>query len=282
VRTRRLSAAGLIAVIVAVASIAWANAAVPEYTAAIIRTFPHDPRAFTEGLLYRNGFLYESTGRSGQSSIREVILRTGEVVRQADIDPRYYGEGIAVWKNRLIQLTWKNEIGFLYDLNTFELRSTFHYSGEGWGLTSDSSHLIMSDGTSDLRTLDPNTFSEIGRVHVTCEGRAIHYINELEWVKGEVYANIWRTNLIARINPTTGEIVGLIDLTDLAASAVKPGAENVLNGIAYDAAADRLFVTGKYWPALYQIRLSPRHDARNLCQTVAPAAATAMDRSVAK
>jgi glutaminyl-peptide cyclotransferase len=269
---RPLSRALLASVVLAVSWFVRAEAAVPEYTAVIVKTFPHDPNAFTEGLLYYNGFLYESTGRSGQSSIRKVVLETGEVVQHKDLDPKYFGEGIVAWKDRLIQLTWKNEIGFIYDLNTFDLRSTFHYAGQGWALTQDGSHLIMSDGTADLRILDPDTLSETGRIHVTCDGRAIRNINELEWVRGEVYANIWLSNLIVRINPATGEVAGLIDLTDLAASATKVTGDNVLNGIAYDAAANRLFVTGKLWPKLYQITLSPRSVPQDLCQTLRGAA----------
>jgi glutaminyl-peptide cyclotransferase len=254
--------------VIATACLARADAAVPEYTAVIVETYPHDPGAFTEGLFYYKGFLYESTGRSGQSSIRQVRLQTGEVVRQRELDPRYFGEGIVNWKNRLIQLTWKNETGFIYDLKTFAPLSTFHYLGEGWALTQDGAHLIMSDGTSDLRLLDPSTLRESGRIHVTCEGRDIHRINELEWVKGEVYADVWLTNLIIRIDPATGKIVGLIDLTDLAASTTVVTGDNVLNGIAYDAASDRLFVTGKLWPKLYQITLSPRQVPKDLCQTL--------------
>jgi glutaminyl-peptide cyclotransferase len=241
-------------------------AAVPEYTAAIVKRFPHDPTAFTEGLLYQNGFLYESTGRNGQSSIREVNPETGQIMRERYLDPRYFGEGIVIWKAGLIQLTWKNQTGFVYDLKTFRLRSEFHYKGEGWALTEGDSHLIMSDGTSDLRILSPETLHEIGRIHVTCEGRAIQNINELEWVRGEIYANIWLTNLIVRINPSTGDVVGLIDLTDLAAATVERNSDNVLNGIAYDAAGDRLFVTGKLWPTLYQISLSRRPVQRDLCR----------------
>jgi glutaminyl-peptide cyclotransferase len=168
----------------------------------------------------------------------------------------------------LIQLTWKAQTGFTYDLATFKQLSPFHYPGEGWALTQDGHHLIMSDGTSDLRLLDPNKLDEVGRIHVTCDGRAVHRINELEWVKGEIYANIWVTNFIARIDPATGKIVGLIDLTDLVNSAVVVSGDNVLNGIAYDPRADRLFVTGKLWPALYQIRLSPRPVAQQSCQAL--------------
>jgi glutaminyl-peptide cyclotransferase len=189
-------------------------------------------------------------------------------MREVNLDSLYFGEGIAIWKDRLIQLTWKKEIGFVYDLRTFALRSTFHYPGQGWGLTRDGSHLIMSDGTSDLRFLDPNDFTEIRRIHVTADGRAIRNINELEWVRGEIYANIWRSNVIVRINPVSGDVVGLIDLTDLAASTTVYTGENVLNGIAYDAESDRLFVTGKLWPELYQIRLSRRSVSTNLWQSL--------------
>ncbi len=267
-RTMSLKFTTLAICFIAAMAPAGVKAAVPEYTAAVVHTYPHDPAAFTEGLLYHGGFLYESTGRSGQSSIREVTLETGAVIRRMDIEPNYFGEGIVIWKDRLIELTWKNEIGFVYDLKTFKRRSDFHYAGEGWALTHDGSHLIMSDGTPDLRILDPDTFGDRGHIHVTCDGREVHKLNELEWVKGEIYANIWLTNVIARIDPATGHIAGLIDLSDLAAATVKPEGDNVLNGIAYDAAADRLFVTGKLWPKLYQIKLSPRPNGQNLCQTL--------------
>jgi glutamine cyclotransferase len=269
---RHVTIAALVIAMAAAANCSRTNAAVPEYTvvpeytATIVNRYPHDPTAFTEGLLYQHGFLYESTGRNGQSSIRQVKPETGQIVRERYLDPHYFGEGIVIWKDSLIQLTWKNQTGFVYDLNTFRLRSEFHYEGEGWALTEGGSHLIMSDGTGDLRILNPKTLHEIGRVHVTCEGRAIQNINELEWVKGEIYANIWLTNLIVRINPSTGEVVGLIDLTDLAAVTVRRNGDNVLNGIAYDAAGDRLFVTGKLWPTLYQISLSPRAVPRDLCR----------------
>jgi glutaminyl-peptide cyclotransferase len=192
-------------------------------------------------------------------------LETGKVLQQHELDPRYFGEGIVDWRNKLIELTWKTEIGFLYDISTFKTVADFHYTGEGWALTRDGSHLIMSDGTSDLRILDPDTLRERGRIHVTCEGRPIRNINELEWVKGEIYANVWLTDLIIRINPATGDVAGIIDLTDLAARAHAERATDVLNGIAYDAAGDRLFVTGKLWPSLYQIRLSRRPVGNNLC-----------------
>lgn len=241
------------------------QAAVPEYRAVIVNTYPHDLQAFTEGLFYKDGFLYESTGREGQSSIRKAVLETGEVLQRHDLDPRYFGEGIVAWKDRLIGLTWQTEIGFVFDLATFNQTSEFHYSGEGWALTQDGSHLIMSDGTSDLRILDPDTLRESGRIHVTCDGRPVRYINELEWVNGEIFANVWLTNLIVRIAPSTGEVAGLIDLTDIAALVHVDSADGVLNGIAYDAAADRLFVTGKLWPSLYQIALARQPIASDLC-----------------
>jgi glutaminyl-peptide cyclotransferase len=246
------------------------RAAVPEYRATIVKTYPHDPQAFTEGLLYQGGFLYESTGREGHSSIRKVVLETGVAVQQHDIDPQYFGEGIVIWDNRLIELTWKNQVGFVYDVSTFSPLSEFHYPGEGWALTRDSTHVYMSDGTTDLRILDPATLAETGRIHVTCDGQPVKNINELEWVKGEIYANIWLTNVVVRINPATGAIVGMIDLTELRTLASETQAVDVVNGIAYDAAGDRLFVTGKLWPALYQVTLSPRTDGTDLCPTLPP------------
>jgi glutaminyl-peptide cyclotransferase len=267
-KPRGCARAGLVFVLAAVASLSRVNAAVPEYTAVVEKTYPHDPNAFTEGLVYDRGFLFESTGRTGHSSIREVELATGAVIRQKDLDPTYFGEGIVAWRDRLIQLTWKNGIGFVYDLKTFALRSTFQYSGEGWALTKDRSHLIMSDGTADLRLLDPDRLTETGRIHVTCDGQPVHRINELEWVKGQIYANVWLTSDIIRIDPASGNVVGVIDLSDLVASAVTVNGDNVLNGIAYDAAGDRLFVTGKLWPKLYQIRLSPLREGKDLCRSL--------------
>jgi glutamine cyclotransferase len=267
-RMRTLGTMALVVIVIGATAHVRADAAVPEYSAAIVKTYPHDPSAFTEGLFYKDGFLYESTGLNGQSSIRKVALETGEVVQQHELDPRYFGEGIVNWRDKLIGLTWKSEIGFVFDLSSFNPISEFHYTGEGWALTRDGSHLIMSDGTSDLRILDPETLSEISRIHVTCEGRPIRNINELEWIKGEIYADVWLTNLIVRINPATGEIAGIIDLTDVAELAHAERATDVLNGIAYDAAGDRLFVTGKLWPSLYQITLSPRPAAIDPCHAL--------------
>ena len=234
-----------------------AKAAVPVYGFTVVRTYPHDPDAFTEGLFYLNGFLYEATGLEGKSSIRKVQLSTGKVLEMRPISPKYFGEGIIAWKGRLVELTWKSEIGFTYDLATFKPLSAFHYVGEGWALTQDGQRLIMSDGTPQLRFLDPVSLKETGRVTVTVNDRQLLNINELEWFKGEVLANIWQTNYIARIDPKTGKTTGVIDLTPLATMEAGKGRQiDVLNGIAYDAAHDRLFVTGKLWPDLYEIKLT--------------------------
>jgi glutaminyl-peptide cyclotransferase len=266
--TRTFTATALIVAGLAATAPGPAQAAVPEYSAVVVKTYPHDPGAFTEGLLYQDGFLYESTGLNGRSSIRKVVLDTGAVVQQHDLDQRYFGEGIVTWKDRLIGLTYKTEIGFVFNLGSFDQISDFHYTGEGWGMTKDASHLYMSDGTSDLRILDPETIAETGRIHVTCDGRPIKNINELEWIKGEIYANIWTTTVIVRIDPATGNVDGLIDVSNLLDLARADRTVDVANGIAYDAAGDRMFVTGKLWPSLYQITLSPRSNSSDLCHSL--------------
>jgi glutamine cyclotransferase len=236
-----------------------AQAAVPEYGYRVVHTYPHDRTAFTEGLFYLDGFLYESTGLEGRSSIRKEKLETGEVLQSRTVPPQYFGEGIVAWKDRLISLTWQSHVGFVYDLGTLAPFAQFQYPGEGWALTRDDHRLIMSDGTSELRFLDPDTLKELGRVRVTDEGRPIDQLNELEYVKGQVFANIWQTNRIARIDPNTGKVVGWIDLSGLLSDADQKAAPvDVLNGIAYDAKTDRLFVTGKRWPKLFEIKLVPR------------------------
>jgi glutamine cyclotransferase len=220
----------------------------------VVRTYPHDPNAFTEGLFLRDGFLYESTGLEGASSIRKTVLETGSVENERSISSQFFGEGIIDWKDRLIQLTWTTQIGFVYGIDDFETKGEFHYPGEGWALTRDDRRIIMSDGTSRLRFLDPETLKETGGVTVTDEGKPVDQLNELEWVKGEILANIWQTDRIARIDPATGKVTGWIDLAGLLPEADRARAD-VLNGIAYDAKADRLIVTGKLWPRLYEIRL---------------------------
>ena len=229
--------------------------AVTRYTYQVLHTYPHDRGAFTEGLFYWKGFLYESTGLEGQSSVRKVKLETGEVVQKHDVPEAYFGEGIINWKNKLYQLTWKTEIGFIYDFNSFNQIGEFHYKGEGWAFTRDDHHLIMSDGTPQLRFVDPETLEEISRLTVTDEGEPVKNLNELEWVKGEVYANIWQADKIARINPISGKVVGWIDMTGILSPADRDRDTDVLNGIAYDSEHDRLFVTGKCWPKLFEIKL---------------------------
>ncbi len=236
-----------------------ASAAAPEYGYRVVHAYPHDPNAFTEGLFYLDGFLYESTGEEGHSAVRKEELETGKVLLSRAIPPTLFGEGIVAWKDRLYELTWQSQVGFIYDRATLTPFARFSYPGEGWALTRDDKRIIMSDGTPELRFLDPDSLKEIGRIKVTDEGRPVSDINELEYVKGEVYANIWKTNRIARINPASGKVVGWIDLTGLLpANERPPTQEAVLNGIAYDAKADRLFVTGKMWPKLYEIKLIPK------------------------
>jgi glutamine cyclotransferase len=247
----------LAAAALSLAVAASAHAAVPTFGYKVVRAYPHDPGAFTEGLFYQGGALYESTGLEGRSSIRKVQLATGKVLRQRPIDSRYFGEGIVAWKGKLVELTWQSQIGFTYDLATFKPMSDFHYKGEGWALTQDGQRLIMSDGTAQIRFLNPETLAETGRITVTADGQPVQNLNELEWVKGEILANIWQTSVIARIDPKTGKVTGWIDLSDMVrAEAAKGQPIDVLNGIAYDAAHDRLFVTGKLWPDLYEIRLT--------------------------
>jgi glutamine cyclotransferase len=232
------------------------RAAIPVYEVDIAHTYPHDPSAFTEGLFYLNGYLYESTGLEQHSSIRKVRLETGEIVQKVDIPAQYFGEGIVNWQGHLISLTWKSQIGFVFDLSTFKLQKQFKYLGEGWALTRNDKQIIMSDGTPELRFLNPKTLAETGRIQVTLEGKPLPNVNELEWVKGEIYANVWQTNSIVRIDPHDGHVVGVINLTGLLKkSDIVAGQTDVLNGIAYDAKRDRLFVTGKNWPKLFEIRL---------------------------
>jgi glutamine cyclotransferase len=230
-----------------------------QYGYTVVKTYPHDTGAFTEGLFWRDGFLYESTGLEGRSSIRKVTLETGVPEQERMIDSRYFGEGIVDWKGKLIELTWKDQVGFIYDLASFEKTDEFSYAGEGWALTHDDARIIMSDGTAFLRFLDPETLKETGRVQVTDDGKPVDNINELEFVKGEVFANIWQTDRIVRIDPKTGKVTGRVDLAGLLSDAdLTAGQVDVLNGIAYDAATDRLFVTGKLWPKLFEIKLAAK------------------------
>lgn len=227
----------------------------PEYTFKIIRVFPHDPAAFTQGLIYHDGFLYEGTGLNGRSSLRKVRLETGEVIQRVDLAPQFFGEGITLLKNEILQLTWQSQTGFVYRLSDFQFLRQFSYPGEGWGLTTHGNELFMSDGTAEIRVLDAETLKEKRRLKVHDGAAAITEVNELEFVEGEIFANIWETNRIARISPQSGKVVGWIDLTGLLSPIYKLQDGAVLNGIAYDAAQKRLFVTGKLWPNIFQIQL---------------------------
>ncbi|MHB8973944.1 MAG: glutaminyl-peptide cyclotransferase [Pirellulaceae bacterium] len=223
----------------------------------LVNTFPHDPQAYCQGLVFHEGFLYEGTGNYGESSIRKVELETGTVVQRHDLAADLFGEGIAIWQDHLFQLTWKNRQAIVYDLATFQEQQRYTYKGEGWGLTFDGRLLILSDGTETLRFIDPATFEEKRQLAVREGNRRISRLNELEYVEGEVYANVWYEDRIARISPTTGQVLGWIDLARLFPTAQRPHRDAVLNGIAYDAQRRRLFVTGKDWPKLFEIRVSP-------------------------
>lgn len=227
------------------------------YDYEVVNVFPHDPRAFTQGLLFRDGYFFESTGLYGESDLRRVRPDTGEVLQLRSLSPRFFAEGLTDFGNRLIQLTWQENTGLVYDIDTFALLGTFSYPGEGWGLTNDGTHLIMSDGTPELRFLDPETFEEQRRVTVTEAGEPVANINELAMIDGQIYANIWLIDEIVIIDPVTGRVTGRVDMRGLLPPPERERVD-VLNGIAHDAEQDRLFVTGKLWPRLFEIRLVPR------------------------
>ena len=223
----------------------------------VVHAFPHDPEAFTQGLVYRNGLFYEGTGLNGRSTIRKVRIENGEVLQIQKLDAQYFGEGIAVFGDTLFQLTWTSGIGFLYDLASFQRKGTFTYAGEGWGLAHDGTRLIMSDGSATLRFLDPATRKLVSRLTVRDAGKPVASLNELEYVKGEIFANVWQTERLARISPKTGAVTGWIDLKGLLTPREQAQGVDVMNGIAYDSAGDRLFVTGKLWPKVFEIRIVP-------------------------
>lgn len=228
---------------------------IPSCAYRIAARYPHDYEAFTQGLVYEYGALYEGTGLRGESTLRKVDLATGGVMKSVALDPRYFGEGITIFGDRIIQLTLSSGVGFVYDLESLLPVRQFDLSGEGWGITHDGRRLILSDGSANLRFLDPQTFEQLGDLVVTDAGRPVNRINELEYVRGEIFANIWQTDLIARISPQTGVVVGWIDLAGLLSLEDRTQSTDVLNGIAYDAEGDRLFVTGKRWPWLFEIEL---------------------------
>ena len=223
-------------------------------TVEVVKTFPHDSQAYTQGLYVDGGTLFESTGEEGTSGIRKVDLDSGEVAAQAPLSPPYFGEGIVGWKDRIYQLTWKDQKGFIYSRADFKPLGEFAYQGEGWGLTHNGKSVIMSDGTATLRFLDPETMAQQSTLAVTANGCPVAQLNELEWIDGEIWANIWQTDLIARIDPGTGKVKSFVDVAALGPPT--PGVNEVPNGIAYDAAAKRIFVTGKMWPQLYEVRVS--------------------------
>jgi glutamine cyclotransferase len=228
--------------------------AVPTYGYQVVRSYPHDRGAFTQGLIFRDGVFYEGTGLNGRSGIRKVKLETGEVLQARPLPQEYFGEGITDWQGQIVQLTWRSEVGFVYDMSTFEQTKRWTYTGEGWGLTHDDKRLIMSDGSAELRFIDPATLKETGRITVRDNTGPVERLNELEYVKGEILANVWQTDRIVRISPKDGRVTGWVDLSGLLAPAERT-ADAVLNGIAYDAAGDRLFVTGKLWPRVFEIRI---------------------------
>jgi glutaminyl-peptide cyclotransferase len=243
--------------ITCVASAQGGGGNIPVYGYEVVHVYPHDHGAFTQGLIYLDGFLYEGTGMKGQSSIRKVELTSGRVVQQKDIAPQFFGEGLTDWGSELIEITWQTKTGFVWDRATFQLLKSFGYPGEGWGITHDSHRLIMSDGSAFLRFLDPSTQKEIGKLQVKAGTKPVENLNELEYYKGDVLANIWQEDRIARISLSTGQVVAWIDLSGILPVQDREGID-VLNGIAYDAKGDRLFVTGKWWPKLFEIRLVKR------------------------
>jgi glutamine cyclotransferase len=248
----------LVFVVLSFAACAADPRAIPQPGYEILRTLPHDPSAFTQGLLYRNGSLFESTGLYGQSSLREVEINTGKVLRRRALPRHFFGEGLAEWSNRLFQLTWREGRVLVYDAETLETLGSYPWFGEGWGLTVWSNRLVASDGTARLRFIDPVTFEPTGDVVVRANGAPVEFLNELETVGDEIFANIWREYRVARIDPSTGEVRGWLDFSALAPDHLRRSQDAVLNGIAYDPETDRLFITGKNWPVLYEIRLRDR------------------------
>lgn len=229
-----------------------AAADVPVHQVEVVNTYPHDPAAFTQGLVFHDGELFEGTGRNGESSVRRVDLQSGAILQKRNLGSRYFGEGITILNGRIYQLTWQSHLGFVYDLASFEQVRTFFLPGEGWGLTHDGDHLIVSDGSATLRFLDPETLKEVATLQVTENGAHRDRLNELEFIEGEIWANVWYEDFIVKINPETGEVTGRLDLSRLNRQRSR---EDVLNGIAYDGVNKRIFVTGKLWPELYEIRV---------------------------
>lgn len=223
----------------------------------VVAAWPHDRGAFTQGLVFRDGNFLESTGLNGQSSLREAEAKTGRVLKQVGVPAQFFAEGLAVLGDRAYQLTWQSHKGFVYDVDTFRLEREFAYEGEGWGLATDGHTLILSDGTSRIRFLDPATFQVLRTIDVIEDGKPVARLNELEWINGEIFANVWQTDRVVRIDPATGQVGGVIDFAGLLPATERGPETDVLNGIAYDAANDRLFITGKRWPKIFEVRLKP-------------------------
>jgi glutamine cyclotransferase len=247
-----------IVILWAVAALGQSSHRPPEYTFHVIRQFPHDSAAFTQGFSYRDGYFYEGTGLNGRSSLRQVEIKTGTVLRKIDLPAEYFGEGITLFKDEVVELTWQSHVGFVYSRKDFHKLREFSYSGEGWGLTTGDRELFLSDGTAEIRVLDPATFAEKRRIKVHDGSGPVTELNELEWVEGELWANVWQTDRIARISPRSGQVLGWIDLTGLLSPVYRLTPDAVLNGIAYDPQKKRLFVTGKLWPAVFEIKIVPR------------------------
>jgi len=221
----------------------------------VVNSYPHDPTSFTQGLLWHDGGFYESTGQYGQSKLRRLEFPSGKVLKEIKLSPELFGEGLALVDSKLIQLTWQSQRGFVYDLNTFKVEREFSYSTEGWGLTYDEKNLILSDGSSDLFYFDPQTFKTVRKLSVRMNGQPVTELNELEFIEGEIWSNVWQRDLILQIDPSTGEVKSFLDLKGILAPSDKSGTENVLNGIAYDREHKRIFVTGKLWPRIFEIRI---------------------------
>jgi glutamine cyclotransferase len=227
---------------------------IPVFGVKVVKTYPHDPKAFTQGLEYHGGYLYESTGRNGGSTLRQVALENGEVVRKVSLPPRYFGEGLTIFRENIYQLTWLSKTGFVYDLHSFRKTGEFHYENEGWGLTHDDASLILSDGTNTLRFIDPATFRVTKSIEVYAGNEAVANLNELEYINGEIFSNVWHSPRVARIDPRSGQVLAWLDLSPLVAREQR-GEEDVLNGIAYDQKTRRIFVPGKDWPEIIEIRI---------------------------
>jgi glutamine cyclotransferase len=234
-----------------------ATVSVPVYNYRIVNVYPHDEQAFTQGLVFEDGFIFEGTGLNGQSALRKIKLRTGDVLKIHKLPLEFFGEGIVLYNDKIIQLTWKSHVGFVYDKDSFKLLSIFFYPTEGWGITYDGKQLVMSDGTANLYFLNPETLKETGRIEVRDQNMPVTKLNELEYVRGEIFANVWLTNRIARIDPQSGRVTGWINLEGLSPFKNNDNSIKALNGIAYDVKNDRLFVTGKLWPKIYEIKLVP-------------------------